>query len=1257
MIEGLDFASSFGWEIAWLEAYSEPAVKAFKYGDIPWCLKAKWSRVKHIFITSKNQIVDKLETDMGIAAIKNVAHAWNRLIFSIKICYRTVRDHPFILAAVFLLIIFYRYLLFVLSYLVSSSPLFICTAILLRTFLNFGHPDIAQVEEERTRDISSLKSRIVNEDIIIEKRERLSAETRVEKIQDSSEEKTAISPSYNDGFIGQSTTSEGQQREIHGVSHTGKSIKDQSLEIRTKAIKNLEGKNDKRKADLIVPFGSPVDASPLTSRKPNVEILDFLSDHTESSSPDAPATEIAPVIDEHHPLLDSKRPQSVVKSAEEFDATSQGSYMSNDGSAESEDGENQEEARGDRRDKRKSAVAWTEDDEKNLMDLGTSELERNQRLENLIAKRRARKKPLIKETEKNLIDLDFNAPSLQITSISTTKNNPFDLPFHFSETEGLLPVPGSAPSAYHPRGNPFDIPYDPLEEKPNLTDDSFHEEFMTGFQKDIFFCRHESFSLGSSLFGGVKHEKRFNPYSGNETTSNIMYGFLSKSESALSLTDLQDNKKLNEDEIIQEHISPSPSEEIDMGEVLNLSGISEAYIKQDIVEEKCDGLNSSASSETNEKIMDENANDSQPRNFEDEFAEVSSNPSSEVYVKPDADEEKRNASSSSSSLEANEEIFNEATSKILSRNLQGSQPSLSIEIPDVQSGRELDDDTIEEPVYDSSPSAIEKRTIEEHILFVDKVVVHTNSSSIASDMEVEVSEVGSPRLLFERTISYSDADILFDDKRYRAESRASGCFDSSLPDIIETRVSGANQDFVDYTTPPVEAELEVEQVSTDSNTTEEGLMNQIPSSSVDKEINIELESLDQSESRALELSESSLPEVVETRASGANQYFNDSTTAPVEVELGVEHVSTDSSTTEEGLTNQIPSSSVNKEISIGLDQSASGALELSESSLTDGIELKSSGANQYFDDSTAAPVEAELAADQVSTDSSTTELAVEQVSTDSNTTEEGLMIQIASSSIDKEINIALDHSESRASELSESSLPDVIETRVLFDDFTAAPVETELVVEQVSIDLNTTEESMTSQIPSSSVDKERSIRAHQSNLEEINPIAHSPLTKMNSHNLMENLTIQISPASDHPQEFLELSVAEEPDIVFQFTNDTEAEQGRIIEPEIHLYFPDATETGVSATEVEKSGMTLKTNESVTEAQALDETNLEGEMPKLVQEENVEKPLLKENEVKSVKNMVTNPVESAEREPSNHVESEESKLSIKDHIVVETSEIS
>ncbi|BAT84250.1 hypothetical protein VIGAN_04156500 [Vigna angularis var. angularis] len=50
--------------------------------------------------------------------------------------------------------------------------------------------------------------------------------------------------------------------------------------------------------------------------------------------------------------------------------------------------EEEEEATSGKKDESKSVIKWTEDDQKNLMDLGNLELERNTRLENLIARRR-----------------------------------------------------------------------------------------------------------------------------------------------------------------------------------------------------------------------------------------------------------------------------------------------------------------------------------------------------------------------------------------------------------------------------------------------------------------------------------------------------------------------------------------------------------------------------------------------------------------------------------------------------------------------------------------------------------------------------------------------------------------------------------------------------------------------------------------------------------------------------------------------------
>ena len=109
----------------------------------------------------------------------------------------------------------------------------------------------------------------------------------------------------------------------------------------------------------------------------------------------------------------------------------------------------------------------TEDEQKNKMVLGTCELERHKRLESLIARRRAMKQ-LKLQIEKGLIDMKSVTPS-QIAPLFVSRLNPFDSPREF---DGIK-MPGSAPTALR---SPFDIPYDPFEEKPVLTGDNFDQE-------------------------------------------------------------------------------------------------------------------------------------------------------------------------------------------------------------------------------------------------------------------------------------------------------------------------------------------------------------------------------------------------------------------------------------------------------------------------------------------------------------------------------------------------------------------------------------------------------------------------------------------------------------------------------------------------------------------------------------------------------------------------------------------------------------
>ncbi|KAM3288458.1 putative protein isoform X1 [Capsicum chacoense] len=251
------------------------------------------------------------------------------------------------------------------------------------------------------------------------------------------------------------------------------------------------------------------------------ESFDSESDRAESSSPDASMADIIPMLHELHPLLDEDTPHHVSLLHDGSDAASDSSGKTTESDNESEDGcENQEElevaddenedgedeeGKKDEEDKSKSAITWTEEDQKNLIDLGSSEAERNQRLENLMARRRALKKMRLMMTEKNLIDLESADLPFNIPSISTARNNPFDAA-NDNYDLGLPPIPGSAPSVLVPRRNPFDLPYDSSEEKPDLMEDE--QEFITFQAKDPLFRRHESFIVRPSIFGPNRQEKQ-----------------------------------------------------------------------------------------------------------------------------------------------------------------------------------------------------------------------------------------------------------------------------------------------------------------------------------------------------------------------------------------------------------------------------------------------------------------------------------------------------------------------------------------------------------------------------------------------------------------------------------------------------------------------------------------------------------------------------------------------------------------------------
>lgn len=202
------------------------------------------------------------------------------------------------------------------------------------------------------------------------------------------------------------------------------------------------------------------------------------------------------------PLLDELDPLVSGKNSDGRSTVSSGDHESEDGSveeeAENQDDEDDEEAQ-EEKGGNPVAVTWTADDQRSLVELGNSELERNRRLENLLEKRKARK-----ILEKNLIDLDDDTEERlqahgRLLPINAPRRNPFYIP-------ELDEAPGSAPSMLLPRRNPFDIPFEPAVGE----DNSSQKDFVAVPPRDSFFRRHESFSVGSIF--EFRQTTAFKPY-------------------------------------------------------------------------------------------------------------------------------------------------------------------------------------------------------------------------------------------------------------------------------------------------------------------------------------------------------------------------------------------------------------------------------------------------------------------------------------------------------------------------------------------------------------------------------------------------------------------------------------------------------------------------------------------------------------------------------------------------------------------------
>ncbi|KAL7138226.1 hypothetical protein ABFS83_10G149600 [Erythranthe nasuta] len=696
------------------------------------------------------------------------------VIFTIKGVFRSVCNHPFLVGMLCFLILLHRSFPFVFSLLLSTSPILVCTAVLLGVLLSYGQPNIPEIEieEKTTFESVSIKTGVSLDTAgaVVEKNESYYVE-RFSGVADQSAEHPDFSAPLIEERSREIESNEGEiweeNRGLEGLRYKQK-MDDEFLD---------RSDDEKSEADSFDSEMVNVDSLDSPPRSPwtRVEEREYAerekeereyaarekeerekeeedgedeeveeeeedddsdsgsSSRAESSSPDASMADIMPMLDELHPLLDEEPPQPVhisrggsVSASETSLKSSSTTTHESDNETETHedlevaDDENEDENE-DKEEQTKSAITWTEEDQKNLMDLGSSEIERNQRLENLILRRRLRKNTASLLAERNLIDFESSDLPFNIAPISTRRQNPFEnIPQDSYYDVGLPPIPGSAPSILLQRRNPFDIPYDSSEEKPNLVGEGFQEEFVSQSREAAFFRRHESFNARpSSIFAPSRNLRPyFVPVSEDESSSYSLFqrqsselseskvSSVPETESVSSVADLEERKLSEEDSVILE-VDPIPwtKEEIEAGPPLDQENEEE---EEEIVEEEEEVV------EEEEEVVEEEEVNQEPETISSKIECVSEHVGHGSQSSDDEEEDSKssNYSRSSSLSEVSERVF--------------IDPEISAENNDFRVENTLLVDEVQprEPVYDSSPRRGVSRNISSSSISSDVIPVH-----------------------------------------------------------------------------------------------------------------------------------------------------------------------------------------------------------------------------------------------------------------------------------------------------------------------------------------------------------------------------------------------------------------------------------------------------------------------------------------------------------------------------------------------------
>ncbi|KAK2641636.1 hypothetical protein Ddye_023399 [Dipteronia dyeriana] len=662
---------------------------------------------------------------MGIDAKYIGDFLWKITRVSMKFCYTCVKKYPIVAGVLLVFFLLFIFLPSVFWFLIYSSPIVISVTVSIQIYLKikrFKLQNEKKNAEEKT--ISSSSSSVESKPVVAV------SSRKVDKPFINKQLSRRRNLKQNIELV----------RDVNGGAPSVDGNKNAVTDAQRVQAKNiLVGKSEVFVADKGIGLSDSGEMAGLVSQKSSAAQNDLkgktslnhekskgvVEKKGESSSRNIEALDL--------PSSDFLSHYGSIEQSGKF------SLAGGEAEVESSDGEDDYEEEEALRDGKK-VVEWNEDDQQNLMDLGDSELERNKRLESLIAKRKARKLFKMAIEKKMMESGNASSSAVPIPPIFTVRNNLLSvIPNCLDES---LPMPGSAPSVLLPSRNPFDLPYDPQEEKPNLMADSFQQEFMAAQQKDAHFCRHESFCWGPSSLSESQqdqHDCRFGPFGTEQKNEDVHRFSRFRSLSYMSSHDqLIDELLFQEDEALSQslrNMSATDLVELESEASEKYSGES----KHDLEDKKTGKGKTRIKGESMEYLHDTET-DSAIDNSTDQCSMASSEASELSF---------------SSSIPTNIEILEAKVGKFPPRLSDRVQGSLTFSVPNSLS--------FDGSSYEISLSGTDKPPrLGDRLFYREKGPCHSPGYSIASDLQVEVSEVGSPPFTVDGTASPADAESLYD---------------------------------------------------------------------------------------------------------------------------------------------------------------------------------------------------------------------------------------------------------------------------------------------------------------------------------------------------------------------------------------------------------------------------------------------------------------------------------------------------------------